>query len=222
MEDVYRRLGLPEGQPGRLATARAGRAVVDALRRAASRVHVVESLAQASLPTTEEAVAKSLSGAVDVAAAVAGFRWERLDPLRAAERAAQTQPDPRGQDASATLRALRDAVAADEIVTRLRPALSKAEDAIFSWLEAGQSPDPSLKGSPNPATGPIVTGPILRAEDVIIELGSSEHGPAQRATLRQGTPAEAVLGPLAEFLRAHPDKRVIVEWRVAMERQEPE
>ena len=36
-----------DGRPGRLATARAGAALVEALRRASSRVHLVETLAQA-------------------------------------------------------------------------------------------------------------------------------------------------------------------------------
>ena len=85
VELAYTHLGLPPGRPGRLATARAGAELAEALRRASSRVHLVETLAHAALPSTETAVAKSLSSAAAVAAAASGFRWERLAPLRAAE-----------------------------------------------------------------------------------------------------------------------------------------
>ena len=46
VELAYRHLGLPADRPGRLATARAGAALVEALRRASGRVHLVETLAQ--------------------------------------------------------------------------------------------------------------------------------------------------------------------------------
>jgi hypothetical protein len=57
---------------------------------------------------------------------------------------------------------------------------------------------------------------------VIIELAPAPPALAQRATLAQGAPAEAVLGTLAAFLRAHPDEQVVVEWRVAQERRAQE
>ena len=84
VELAYQRLGLAAEGPGRLATARAGARLVESLRRAGSRVQLVEALAKASLPGTDTAVANSLSRAEPVATEIAAFRWERLGPLREA------------------------------------------------------------------------------------------------------------------------------------------
>ena len=177
IEVAYQHLGLPDKDSGRLATARAGAALVDALRRAGNRVHLVETLARTALPATETAVANSLSQAAGVSRALDSFRWERLVPLRDAER----QADDRGRAAAGTLKALRDAVAADEFTTRLAPALSTADDAIFEWLTP-----------PGP--------PLSRVSG--------------RATRGKNAPASDVIDPLTEFLEAHRDKQVAVEWRV--------
>ena len=148
VEKAYSHLGLAADRPGRLATARAGAALVESLRRASSRVRLVESLAQADLPATDTAVANSLSRAQAVATDIDAFRWDRLAPLRAAE----GQGDEHGRTAASTLRTLREAVTADEFATRLGPVLSRTDDAIFDWLSAGQ-PAPPAGASPGPAPG---------------------------------------------------------------------
>ena len=190
VEKAYRHLGLATDRPGRLATARAGAAVVEALRRAGSRVQLVEALARAELPATETAVANSLSRAGLVTAAVDGFRWERLQPLRAAE----GQPDERGRAASRALKTLREAVSADEFATRLGPALTTADNAIFDWLEAGQ-PKPLPQGG----TGGVRT-PL--------------SGNSGRATRAKGSSSTEVLARVEAFLAEHHDEQVVVEWRV--------
>ena len=135
VEQAYRHLGLAADGPGRLATARAGAALVESLRRASSRVHLVETLAQADLPATDTAVANSLSRAQAVATRRSmrsgGTGSLRCEPPRA-------RADERGRTAASTLRTLREAVAADEFATRLGPVLSRTDDAIFDWLSAGQ------------------------------------------------------------------------------------
>jgi hypothetical protein len=201
VELAYHHLGLPAGRPGRLATARAGTALVEALRRASGRVHLVETLANTSLPTTDTAVANSLSRAQAVASAVEAFRWDRLAPLRAAE----NQADDRGRAAASTLTALREAVGADEFATRLGPVLSATDDAIFEWLSSGQPIEPVLGPQPR------------RPDDVPIYVPPSPLPPpgrTGRATRAKGAPASEVFGPLAAFLEAHRDEQVIVEWRV--------
>ena len=201
VELAYQHLGLPADRPGRLATARAGAALVEALRRASGRVHLVETLARTALPATDTAVANSLSRAQAVASAVDVFRWDRLAPLRAAE----NQADDRGRAAASTLTALREAVGADEFATRLGPVVSATDDAIFEWLSARQPAEP-------------VPGPEpRRPDDVPIYVPPSplpSPGQAGRATRAKGAPASEVLGPLAAFLEAHRDEQVIVEWRV--------
>jgi hypothetical protein len=194
VELAYQHLSLPGDRPGRLATARTGASLVEALRRASSRVHLVETLAQTSLSATETALANSLSQADTVAAAITGFQWDRLDPLRAAE----GQPDERGRAAGRMLAELRNAVTADEFTTRLGPALSGTDDAIFRWLALGQ------RATPVPVP--------VRPDDVPLPLPRSADG--DTVTRPKGAPASVVLGPLQEFLDAHRDEQVIVEWRV--------
>ncbi len=201
VELAYVHLGLPADRPGRLTTARAGATLVEALRRASGRVHLVETLARTALPATDTAVANSLSRAQVVAAAVDVFRWDRLAPLRAAE----NQADDRGRAAASTLTALREAIGADEFATRLGPVVSATDDAIFEWLSARQPAEP-------------VPGPQPRRPDnVSIYVPPSPLPPSGRtgrATRAKGAAASEVLGPLAAFLEAHRDEQVIVEWRV--------
>ena len=201
VELAYRHLGLPADRPGRLATARAGAALVEALRRAGSRVHLVETLARTALPATDTAVANSLSRAPAVASAVDAFRWDRLGPLRAAE----DQADERGRAAASTLTALREAVGADEFATRLGPAL------------LGRRRRGSSTGSPR-ASAPNRCRLRQRAARTTCPSTCRRRRclarPAGRATRAKGAPASEVLGPLQAFLDAHRDEQVVVEWRV--------
>jgi hypothetical protein len=198
VEVAYRHLGLPAGHPHRLPTARAGADLVEALRRASSRVHLVETLARAALPATDTVVTNSLSQAQAVTGAVDAFRWDRLAPLRAAE----TQDDERGRDAASTLKALRDAVAADEFTTRLGPVLSATDDAIFAWLSAGQPAEP-------------VTPPHhLEPDDIDIRVPKPLPGASGRATRAKGASSADVVAQLETFLNEHHDEQVVVEWRV--------
>ena len=131
------------------------------------------------------------------AAAIGAFRWDRLGPLRAAE----GQADERGLAAVRMLRELRDAVTADEFTTRLGPRLTATDDAIFQWLALGQPASPA----PLPSQ--------LHPDDVPLQLPSRPRQ-AGVVTRAKGAPASVVLGPLQEFLDAHRDEQVIVEWRV--------
>jgi hypothetical protein len=201
VELVYRNLGLPADIPGRLATARAGAALVESLRRSSGRVHLVETLARTALPGSAAAVANSLSQAQAMASAVDAFHWDRLGPLYAAE----DQDDDRGRDASRALASLRESVRADEFATKLKAALSAADNAVFEWLSDGQRVQLPPGQQPR------------RPDDIPIHVPPSKlagPGRAGRAALAKGAAAREVLGPLQAFLDAHRDEQVIVEWRV--------
>jgi hypothetical protein len=199
VELAYQRLDLAADGPGRLATARAGAELVESLRRAGSRVRLVEVLAKTGLPGTDTAVANSLSRAQPVAAEIAAFRWDRLSPLQAAE----NQADETGQAAARVLRVLREAVAADEFTTRLGQALSKTDDDIFDWLSASQ---PARQVEPPRPRRP---------DDVPIQVPPrSLVGRTGQATRTKVGPASEVIDPLTAFLNAHRDEQVVVEWRV--------
>jgi hypothetical protein len=195
LEAAYRRLGLPEGETGRLPTARAAASLTDDLRRAAAvgnRVRLVELLAAARLPGTEAATASSLRSAGVVTVALRAFPWDRLAPLRAA---AGQQGDPRGQAAARILGDLRDALGADEIAQALPRVLRETDNAIFDWLAAGQPPPP-----------PPPPPPDLRLKRVISPSGSG--------TRSGGASNDTVISQLSQFLRDHADEQVVVEWRV--------
>jgi hypothetical protein len=189
VEAAYKHLGLREQETGRLATAKGALVLLTELQRATGdKVRQIELLARAQLPASEPEVGSSLARAGEVTGALSSFRWERLASLRAAE----DNSDYRGRSAASTLRALRDAVQADEFVTRLRPALAAAEEALFEWLTASRTP-PVLPPPPDPDPPAAARGTGTRAS------GASDAD---------------VLTSLTEFLRAHHDRRVVVEWRV--------
>jgi hypothetical protein len=201
IEHAYQRLGLDTGQPGRLATAQAGRDLLDGLRRArGDRVRLIETLASAQLPGTEAALANSLTRAGAVADALRTFRWDRLTPLREAEATA----DDRGRSAASALNALRDAVRADEFASRISPALNAAEEALYEWLTVGREPEP--------IRGPAGFGPVpIPGPDKPVPTPTPFRGTGIRVV---GSSDSSILEPLTEFLRNHPDENVVVEWRV--------
>lgn len=191
---AYRRLDLPEGPSGRLATARAAGALTDDLKRAAdtgNRVRLVEVLASARLPGTEAAAASSLRTAGAVTGALRAFPWDRLAPLRTA---AGQPGDPRGQGAARIIDDLRNALDADEIAQALPRVLRETDDAIFRWLAEGQ-PSPGPGPGPGPGPKPTVTA----------------RGAGTRA---KGAANAPVISQLDQFLREHADEQVDVEWRV--------
>ena len=197
LEAAYERLGLTEGAPGRLATARAAAALTENLWRAAvagNRVRLVETLAAAQLPGTEAAMASSLRTAGAVTGALRAFSWERLAPLRSA---AERQGDPRGQAAARILADLRDALDADEIAQALPRVLRETDDAIFGWLSAAQPTTPPPPPPPGPGPG---------SSTIVAASGSGARA--------KGAPNAAVISQLDQFLRDHADEQVVVEWRV--------
>jgi hypothetical protein len=203
VEHAYHRLGVDARQPGRLATAKAGRDLLDGLRRAGGdRVRLIETLASAPLPGTEVALANSLTRARPVVDALRAFRWDRLSPLREAE---ATQDD-RGQSAASALNALRSAVRADEFSSHIGPALSVAEEAVFEWLTAGQNQDQEQDEDKRQDDDKS------RKTDWFRKPVNASSGRASRST---GASDTSVLEPLADFLRNHQDENVVVEWRVA-------
>lgn len=196
IEVAYDHLGNAEkDRPGRLRTARACAELIESLRRAPDRVGLVTSLARATLPATEAAMAKSIALAPAVAQALSAFHWDRLAPLKAAEQ----RGDERGQAAGRILTELRKAVTADEFSVRLAGALAATDQAVFDWLADGQ-----------PAAPPRILDPAGEPAQDHRRLGQ----PGGRAVRSRGSRPDAVIGELQAFLAQHPDEDVTVEWRV--------
>jgi hypothetical protein len=187
--DAGRRIGVPD-HAHRLATAAVSAQLVERLARSTDRLTVVRLLAEARFPTTVDAAAKSLSTAGTNAAALRGYKWDRLAELPDGE------GDDRARQAQGILTTLRAAVAADEMVTALRPALAMAEQAVFDWLRgaaAAVTPRPQVVVE-NPDDVP------LPAETIVRRRVRGDTAP--------------VLAELGEFLSGHQDAEVEVTWRV--------
>lgn len=185
LDEAYRRLGL-DGDGGRLATVRAGHDLLTALRSATSSVALLQALARVELPATDAAVGTSLASAGNVTGALQTMRWERLEPLRRAE----DDGSDRGRQARVILEALRTALRAEEISSRLSDALTRAEDDAFAWVAAGVvTPPPPPPPPPPPRLG-----------------GSS--------TRRAGASDDAVVADLQSFLTEHRGADVVVQWHV--------
>lgn len=129
------------GRPGRRETAAVAQDLVDRLSRTGDRVVTVRQLAEATMPTTAQAVAVSLSTAKAVASALTSFRWERLADVRAA----MGDDDERGQSAAVIIHRLRAALLLDEIVQPMAVALQRADDEAYEWVrKPTPTPPPPL------------------------------------------------------------------------------
>lgn len=189
LRQAHLRLGIPtDDADGRLATARCAGDLVDRLRRAGDRVQVVRALAETRSTATDEALGTSLRTARQVADALAGYRWERLDPLLAVRAGA----DERGRAATRILHRQREAMTRDELSERLGPALAKAEDEVFQWLTPPPPPGPGPERERGPGPG-CAAGRVRRG--------------------RHGDPAP-VLNQVRRFLADHPDDEIEVTWQV--------
>jgi len=195
LETAYGRLGLNASSvtSGRIVTARAAATLVDQLRKA-DGIHLIQLLTGAQLPATDSAVGKSLASAVEIAAALRSYRWERFSPLIEAA----GDEDARAISAENAVSALRNTLAADEIVSKLKPALVASEDAAFGWLREA-APRPPVYPIPDPDKVVIVVPPHV------------PHGHGIRVA---GGSADMVLEELSQFLVEHKDDPVVVEWRV--------
>lgn len=125
-------LGLGDVSP-RLLTARRARDLVAALRDAdpVSRIRVI---AEFDLPAELQPLARSLSSAADVAAALQGANWQLLNQL----------PNLSGQRAVNSLTGLRNAAGAEQMHVDLAPALVAAAHEVTQILveRGGEKPRP--------------------------------------------------------------------------------
>lgn len=191
LDRAHEHLATVPAATGRHATAVACAHLAAAVAATQDAIAVLEAVAAAPLPGTEQAAGRSLSSAAAVGAALAGFQWERLTQLLEAEHA-DTE---RGAQARAALQRLRAALAADELAQPLAPALTQADDDVFSWLSTATaptvaSPAPAEPASPAPSAGGRV-----------------------RRVVRTAADAANVQDELARFLAEHTGEEVRVEWR---------
>lgn len=184
-------LGLAEASTtGRLATAEATAGLCEQLRQL-SGLDLIRRLADA--PIDQPAIAgRSLATASDVTAALNGFDWSRLAPLKSAAEGEGTSAD----KAATIIERVRTAVESEEFTTGVAAALRQADRDIFDWLRAQiPAPRPTPPGAtPTPPPTPATA--------------------AGKRRLRAGEPVTVITQEIEDFRREHEGREVTVEWRL--------
>ncbi|BAN04394.1 hypothetical protein [Ilumatobacter coccineus] len=142
--EAYSTWGLPSGD--RLDTAMAARDLVLGLK-SADDAHVVELLASFSAPTSREAIAKSLSNARTVAAALSRANLSLWNTARPAVETAAT-----------------DALTSDEIVTAFEPAEQTIEAQATRYVSTITTQPPAEAPVPTTTPTPSATSRTIASE----------------------------------------------------------
>jgi hypothetical protein len=189
LERHARRLGLdPAATSGRIATARAALELVERLRGCRDDLELTGMLAAAKLPSTDEAVAKSLRTAAEVAARLRSTNWALLEGI-------DKLADDRLARALDILDALRAAAGYDEFAASLGDALATAEREATRLLTAAPpvtQPRPPRQPPPPPA------GKAAAREERIVAAAAVEQAVAD----------------LRAFAKRHPGTRLRLTWEV--------
>jgi hypothetical protein len=186
IETAYERAGVDQdGAADRLTTARRAAELVQQLRHL-DGVALVERLAGAGFGSGAASAGKSMASAEQVAAALRGFEWGRLAPIRQGMQGEGERADA----AAGILTRLQNALRADELVTGVAGALRTVDSDIFAWLT------PAV-----PIQPPVVSPPPLP--------GRSGH--ARRSP---GASNEDLLREVRQFLERNADREVDVSWQV--------
>jgi hypothetical protein len=189
IETAYERAGVDQGgSADRLTTARRAAELVQQLRHL-DGVALVERLAGAGFGSGAAAAGKSMASAEQVAAALRGFQWDRLAPIRQGMQGEGERADA----AAGILTRLQNALRADELVTGIAGALRTADSDIFTWLTP---PVAIPTQQPNRAPAPI----------------DPHHG--GRARRAPGASNDDLLREVRQFLERNADREVDVSWQV--------
>lgn len=202
--DLERRLvafGIELESSNRLTTAKAARALLAGVAGATAE-RVVASIAGAALRTSDTAVARAMATAADTGAALRDSSWEVFETLR-------RLADHRSTAAQALLVRVGEALAADEHVLALRPALAELHRSALMLLTDVAPPRdiPPRDVLPRP---PIETPPVepapIEPDDVIITVEDRRN--------LSSAEAETVLDGLKRAMADHPDHRISLSWKI--------
>jgi len=202
LEAALSRLGLAD-QGERARTLHATRALLLALADADDDA-LVAALAGAGIATSETAMAGCLTGAGDLATALAAVNWELFDIL-------QDLPAPFHGEAAALRAELLDALGRDEHVQALAPVLADCQQRALGLIQRALSkPPPAVKPPPDePAKidPPPSVSPGLELVDEVHHEG-----------LKGRKFAEALLA-LSKQMDGHPDLEVSLSWKIYRRRR---
>lgn len=142
-------LGISDDSP-RVLSARLGKDLLSRLANENDDVVLVQTLFELALPAEPQSLAKSMTSAAAVAAALRGLMWPMLDSVGAID-----PTDVRRADVDALQSALSASAAAEELHAALGPALRIAVERASQVL-AGPPPPP---GTTPPSSGPTPPDP---------------------------------------------------------------
>ncbi len=180
------------GSPGtanRSVTAKASKTLLAALEAAADEA-AITVLAEATLETSDTAMAQTISRAGDLDVLLRGDSWTVFEALR-------KLTDDRAGDAKAILGRLAEALGADEHVISLRPKISEEHRKAVDLLARSSAPPPPPPPGPKP---PPPRRPGIR---VIEEKTAADLAPKEACSL---------LIDLAERVEQEPKSRLNVSW----------
>jgi hypothetical protein len=150
LDDHATQLGCDEGSDRR-RTAHAAAALLGAIARSdGSPVDVLRALADAEVPTTEQALGRAISSAPELAAALSSARWDLINAL------ARVGGDGNTEAAQAVSH-LREVARADEFARRLADELSAAEQTAVRVLMPPKPPEPNTKELTNPTVDEAIS-----------------------------------------------------------------
>lgn len=202
--------GIPEAESSRFATARAAVDLLEAVRKA-PEMQVCEAFAGMPVPASEQALARSLSSAADVARALGDTRWETLDQA--------LQLSGRFLVAAEALSSeVDEALRKDELAVGLRNVLETAEKRALKLTGeflASTKPAPDPKPGPKPEPPQELQPPQPRPEvertgsRVVVEEDSREVGDAASA--------RRLFGELETKLSKQPGTRLTLRWTIERE-----
>ncbi|WP_029008651.1 hypothetical protein [Azospirillum halopraeferens] len=209
--DLERRLtafGGDADAADRLTTAKSARALLAAVVGTTAE-RVIPAFAGAALRTSDTAVGRAMATAADTGGALRDSSWVVFETLR-------SLTDHRATAARALLDRVAAALAADEHVLALKPALAELHRTALKLLTdvappppPGAPPRPPAEpppAGPTPEEPPAVEPPPLEPDDVVITVEDRRNLSADEAA--------AVLDGLKRAVADHPDYTISLSWKI--------
>ncbi len=161
LETHAKTLGLDEQAP-RMASARFGRDLVAKLAVEGDDVMLIDALAMAPLPAEVQPLARSLSSAAVVSAALRGLMWTMLTGI-----AEIVDTDPRYPRAQLALETLAETARANELHKALGPALGASMSEAASILAVAPPVEPPVVPPVVPVLPPVLPPETAKQVDDI-------------------------------------------------------
>lgn len=197
-------------------TARVAAHLVERLS-ASSGVALIRILTQPEYAGKAPVVGRSLRAAADCVAALGAFNWSLVSSLRDG---ANTEGALAVQ-AAALVTKLEDAIAHDELVIPLAPAIASFQSGAVVWLQqtakiaTPAASAPVLAPLTSPGSAPTFSATSVDEVDLpILPTPVKSALGTGRRTLNVGDDIDSVIDELRAFRDAHADHPIDVQWSV--------